>query len=249
MNVETIPALGDNLIYLLTDGPSAAAVDPGDARPVAEALSRSGSNLELILVTHTHFDHTGGCEELKRLTGCRVIGPAGTPGLDKPAADGDTVDFKKNRFEVIGVPGHGRNDVAYYSAEAAIVFTGDTLFAGGCGRVFGGNARQMWESLKRLRALGESVRVCGGHDYALENMMFAAELEPSNERVRRRLDSERQRCNEGKPLVAAALAEEKQTNPFLRCDDSALALAIGMPDASSDRVFAEIRSQKDRFAI
>jgi len=247
VNVETIPALGDNLIYLLTDGGSGVVVDPGDSKPVASALSDLRVTLDLILVTHTHFDHTGGCKELKRLTRCRVLGPAGTPGLDEEVAGGDAAGFADTRFAVIAVPGHTREHIAYYDAEAGNLFTGDTLFAGGCGRVLGGSAPQMWASLKRLRELPGRTRIYGGHDYALENMTFAAELEPSNEQVRQRLACEQQRCQERRPLVAATLAEEERTNPFLRCDDAALAEVVGLPDEPPERVFAEIRGRKDRF--
>ena len=116
MNVDSLPALGDNLIYLLTDGSSVAVIDPGDSRPVVEAVSGGHVTLELILVTHSHFDHTGGCGELKRMSGCRVIGPAGTPGLDEVAAGGASVPFSNACLEVIAVPGHTGDGVAYHPA-------------------------------------------------------------------------------------------------------------------------------------
>jgi hydroxyacylglutathione hydrolase len=249
MNVATIPALGDNLIYLVSEGASCAVVDPGEARPVLDALSRLGGRLQLILITHTHADHTGGCAELKHATGCRIVGPAGTPGMDEEAVEAGVVTCAGVRFDILGIPGHTDSHVAYHSAQAGIVFTGDALFAGGCGRVFGGDFGRMRESLMRLRALPDATRVYGGHDYVIENLTFAAGLEPGNADVRVRLECERRRCAAGRPLAASTLEEEKRTNPFLRCDDLSFVQAVGMQGADPTAVFAAIRRRKDRFGL
>jgi len=222
---------GDNFIYLLQAGRSAAAVDPGAARPVAEALSAAGRRLELILLTHQHADHTGGVAELKRALGCRVAGPPGGRPADTAVQGGETLAFAGVSIEVLSVPGHTANDVAFHVPAESAVFTGDTLFAAGCGRVLSGRAELMWDSLRRLAALPDGTRVFGGHDYTLENLEFAAFIDPANAAVRERLGALRRRAAEGRAFEPSTIAEERRTNPFLRCRDAA--------------EFARLRARKD----
>lgn len=243
MVVRIISALGDNYIYLLHDDRSAAVIDPGQAGPVLAALDDPQLRLELALVTHGHFDHTGGCDELAAATGCAVAGP----GRSRALADGDVVPAAGTELHVMSVPGHTCDDVAYYAPAEKMLWTGDTLFAGGCGRIFGGGAHQMWESLRKIRALPDDVAVYCGHDYTQENLEFALHLEPKNETVARRLAEVRQLCRNGEPVAPSPLGLEKLTNPFLRADSKAMKQAAGMPDASPVEVFAEIRRRKDRW--
>jgi hydroxyacylglutathione hydrolase len=213
---------GDNFIHLLLAGRQAAAVDPGAAEPVAAALQAQGCMLELVLITHHHGDHTGGVSELKKRFSCRVVAPAGNLAPShETVAGGERVPFSGCSIQVLAVPGHTANDVAYYLPGAQAVFTGDTLFAGGCGRVFSGQPQVLWASLCRLRALPAGTQVFGGHDYTRENLEFAAHIEPGNAAVRARLDGVRRRESEGGPFEASTLAEERQTNPFFRCRDAA----------------------------
>jgi hydroxyacylglutathione hydrolase len=231
MDIRTL-RYADNFIYLLREGQRAAVVDPGAAQPVAAALQAEGCALELALITHHHADHTGGVAELKERSACRVVGPpGGLTAVVSPVGGGDVVSFAGRSIEVLPVPGHTVHDLAYYLPEARVVFTGDTLFAGGCGRVLGGQPQVMWDSLCRLRALPEDTRVFGGHDYTEENLEFAAFVDPQNAAVQNRLDSLRRRAAQGRPFEASTIAEEKQTNPFFRCRDAA--------------DFARLRSRKD----
>ncbi len=267
MRIETL-RFGDNLIHLLLAGARAAVVDPGAAAPVLDALRSLDAVLELILITHHHGDHTGGCRELIRAYGpfvraaqldqagaahvcrsggCRIVGPAGGPALlDETVGDAAVITFGESAIEVLTVPGHTAYDVAYYLPELPAVFTGDTLFACGCGRRFGGDAAVMWASLCRLRALPLATQVYGGHDYLHENLQFAVALEPDNAAVRQRLRDFEQGGRDAARDVST-IADECATNPFLRCDTPEVARAVDMPGAPPAAVFAEVRRRKDRW--
>ena len=244
MTVHTFTAIGDNFIHVLDTDTGMIAVDPGSARPVLHCIETTGRPLTHILVTHGHMDHTMGCADLKQATGCRLVGPPGScPDLDREVADGDTVQAGGVEFTVLSVPGHTRDSVAYCARAEDTAFTGDTLFTCGCGRLIGGSAEQMWNSLCRLRDLPASTTVYPGHDYTIENLEFAAHLEPGNRDVAEALAAAR----ECRPPFLLTIAQEKRCNPFLRCDTPALQDAAGLPGAPPAQVFAEIRRRKDRW--
>jgi len=166
--------------------------------------------------------------------------------IDRAVGDGECLDFAGNSIEVLAVPGHTDRCRAYYQPTARAVFTGDTLFACGCGRVRGGMAR-MWRSLCRLRELPDETVVFGGHDYTLDNLEFAADLEPDNADVRDRLRHFRENDAAGRRQEASTVREEKLTNPFLRCDDPIFMRSVGMSGRRPAEVFAAIRGRKDRW--
>ncbi|MFC1498813.1 hydroxyacylglutathione hydrolase [Verrucomicrobiota bacterium] len=244
MQVKIISS-GDNYIYLIITGNTAAVVDPGSARSVLSAVRKFDVEISHVLITHNHFDHTGGCREIKAKTDCSIVGPG--PSHDRAVSDGDIVAVGDCNVKVIAVPGHTHNDVAYYVSAEKMLFTGDTLFAGGCGRLFGGNADGMWNSLKKIMSLSDETLIYCGHDYALENLEFAAHLEPDNLEVLKRLEDVRQQGRADSPTVPSSLKLEKATNPFLRADTEAMKKAIGKPNASPSEVFAEIRRRKDQW--
>ncbi|MBT3194513.1 MAG: hydroxyacylglutathione hydrolase [Verrucomicrobia bacterium] len=247
MEVETL-LHGDNYIYLLIDGDEAVVVDPGAAPPVLEALDQHRASLKLILLTHYHGDHTGGCIPLKQASRCRVLGSAGGPiPLDEEVSESRTITFAGLSISVFSVPGHTSHDVAYYVPQAKLLFTGDTLFAGGCGRLFTNDPERLWSSLSRLRALPGDTRVYGGHDYARDNLEFAAALEPENTAIRQRLNGLIKRERMGPPHPPSTLAEECKTNPFLRCDSPEVRVAVNLPEGSAVAVFAELRRRKDHW--
>jgi len=252
--VTVIPVLSDNYTYLLVEGSEAAVVDPGEALPVLQILKESGLDLTTIFTTHYHGDHAGGNEELKRETGCRVIGPDDTrvPGLDRAVAHGDIVTFGSATMEVMATPGHTSSDVCFYMQPSpddkpGAVWTGDTLFIGGCGRLYEGSPELMWESLSKLAALPPDTLVYCGHEYVIENFEFALTVEPDNPIVRRRLSDMRETRRAGRPTVPSTIREERSTNPFLRAVAPEMGAAIGMPDASAIEVFAELRKRKNVF--
>lgn len=247
-------AFSDNYIYVWQyERGLAAAVDTGDGEAILKVLHRNNLKLTDILITHSHFDHTGGIKALKSATGCRVTGPDDRiRAFDRVVGDGEIIKVGENNVKVIGTPGHTSTSVCYYvpadeKGEQPIVFTGDTLFVGGCGRIFGGGARTMWKSLKKLAVLPEQTLVYPGHDYTMENYEFALTIEPDNKTVQKRLQEVKMLVKEGKPTVPSSIGDEKQTNIFLRADNPQVKKALKMPNAETYEVFAELRRRKDFF--
>jgi hydroxyacylglutathione hydrolase len=252
LEVELLPALSDNYVYLLRE-PSTdtcGVVDPATAAPVLARLGQLGRKLDWILITHHHADHTGGLAGLKEATGCTAIGPrsdvARIPGLDKTVVDGDTVGFGSLQAKVLATPGHTSGHVSYWFPEAEALFCGDTLFALGCGRLFEGDAATMWHSLSKLMALPDATRVYCGHEYTLSNAQFAVGLAPDNATLARRAAEVEAARARGEPSIPTTIGLEKATSPFLRAADPALRRQLGLETASDAEVFGEVRRRKDR---
>jgi hydroxyacylglutathione hydrolase len=250
---EPIPAFSDNYVWLITDPPSPAAVvvDPGDASVVRQILDTRDLELCAVLLTHHHNDHVGGVRELLRTRQVPVFGPANEniDSVDHPLEGGDSVPLPDFDFdlEVIDVPGHTAGHIAYRGPDFVLV--GDTLFAGGCGRIFEGTPEQMHASLSRLAELpGETLVYCA-HEYTVANLAFAREVEPYNEALAFRLDAARSARTEGRPTLPSTIAEELETNPFLRCHQSAVIAAAetwsSLDVPTEVDVFTIIRSWKD----
>jgi len=254
-SVITIPALGDNFVYLYRYNQNDTfAVDPGDGSLVLRAMKQHGLNLQMILLTHHHWDHAAGIEELKQKTGCKVIGAdkRRIPGIDSVVSDGQVLPVGQRKIRVIATPGHTGTSVCYYMEPSAgnengILWTGDTLFVGGCGRLLECNAQLMWDSLQKLASLPDDTLVYCGHDYTLENYEFASGIEPGNQIVKERLDQVRQLQTQGKLTVPSSILLERTTNCFLRAGTPELKVALGMPQAQALEVFAELRRRKDVF--
>jgi hydroxyacylglutathione hydrolase len=255
MNLTALPAFTDNYIWMLDDGTSAFVVDPGEAAPVQAALDARQLALAAILVTHHHGDHVGGVDALRSRLKGPVYGPRReqipTPYL--ALDDGDSVDVLGQRFEVIEVPGHTAGHIAYFRAgrdSAPILFCGDTLFSGGCGRLFEGTPEQMHRSLSRLAALPGNSRVCCAHEYTLSNLKFARAVEPDNAALARySAECEALRADE-RPTLPSSIAVEREVNPFLRCDQPAVvrsAASHGAASTSGSDVFAALRRWKNDF--
>ncbi len=252
-DIIKISAFKDNYIWLLRKGTSAVVVDPGDTRPVLEVLAGEGLGLSAILVTHHHQDHQGGVATLlERFPAIEVFGPAAESitGLTRPLSGGETIDVAalQANFQVLAVPGHTLGHLAYHAGD--VLFCGDTLFAGGCGRVFEGTAVQMYESLMSLAALPERTAVYCAHEYTEANLRFALAVEPGNRRLCQRIDEAACIRANGMATVPSTIALEKATNPFLRCDIPEIVASVraqGYPVGNDIEVFAGLRDWKNSF--
>lgn len=249
-----LPAFADNYIWLLTDtAGNAAVVDPGDAAPVERALDARDLKLRAVLATHHHPDHVGGAAELAARHGCPVFGPAREAGevVTAPLEGGSEVEvpYLGARFRVLDIPGHTAGHIAFFGH--GILFSGDTLFSAGCGRLFEGTAAQMSASLAKLAALPESVLVCCGHEYTVNNLRFAAALEPDNQAIH----AHAARClalrAQGTATLPSTIGLERRINPFLRCSEPAVREAASRHSGETltdpIQIFAVIRQWKDGF--
>lgn len=255
MKVVQIPLLRDNYAYLLvceTTG-EAAVVDPSEGEPVLRAVEKEGVDLKAILNTHHHRDHTGGNAYLFERKALRVYGHKidreRIPGLTHPLEDGDEIEVGDLRGRVLFIPGHTRGHVAYLFDNN--LFCGDTLFVAGCGRLFEGSAREMLDSLGRLKALSGDTLVYCGHEYTEKNLQFALTVEPGNHKVAAKLEKVRALRARGAPTIPSTMAEEWETNPFLRWDSDEIRARVKREhsDISLEpvSVFARVRMLKDQF--
>lgn len=255
MNLIPLPAFSDNYLWLWHDGQSAVVVDPGEAGPVREALARQRLRLVAILVTHHHADHVGGVVELREATGAQVYGPAGEtiPQPAQACQQGDVLELLGQTVHVIDVPGHTAGHVAYWLPQAPggpVLFCGDTLFSGGCGRVFEGTPAQMLASLDALAALPGETRVCCAHEYTLSNLKFAQAVEPDNAALAQYASECVTMRARNEPTLPARLERERAINPFLRVREPTVMAAVRrlQPDAHDDvAVFAALRQWKNDF--
>lgn len=253
LEIVTVPCLRDNYAYLLRDSATGtvAVVDAPEAAAIGAALGDRGWPLSAVLLTHHHADHTDGAEGLRAAHGAQVVGAAADahrlPRLDRAVAGGDRGAVGAEPFEVIEVPGHTVGHIAFHFPAARALFTGDSLMALGCGRLFEGTPEQMWRSLSKLAALPPETRIFSGHEYTEANGRFALSLEPENPALVGRMERVRAARAAGRPTVPSTLAEELETNPFLRATLPQVKAAVGRAGATDAEAFAEIRRRKDSF--
>lgn len=256
LNIYPIPALDSNYFWLIQPSQvdqSAYILDPGDADPVLAELRNRQLTLAGIIITHHHWDHTNGINELLNHYPVPVYGPDSPriPQITHKLFEGDILDLPGLQLDVIEVPGHTLDHIAYLDkgSRPAKLFCGDTLFAGGCGRMFEGQPEQMLNSLRKLATLPEDTLIYCSHEYTLQNLQFALMLEPDNETLKSRLDHVEYLRLHDQSTLPTNIGIEKRTNPFLRCHLPAIkkmaekyATATLNSDAS---VFAAIRRWKD----
>lgn len=239
LTLHAIPILSDNYVWLLQDQKTGlvAVVDPGEAAPVEAALTAANLELNLILLTHHHADHTGGAQALKQRYKASIAGPAAEahrlPPLDTALHDGDHISLGQSHARIIAVPGHTAGHIAYYFDAPHALFCGDTLFSLGCGRLFEGTPAQMFASLHRFETLPDDTLVCCAHEYTQSNATFALHVDPTNAALQARAQDVAALRAAGKPTLPSTLGLERATNPFLRA-----------PDVES---FAKLRALKDQF--
>ena len=258
MRVVPVPVLSDNYSYLVIDeGDSVAAVvDCVEVDPMLKAAEKEGVTITSVLSTHHHYDHVGGNEEIAKRLSVRVYGNADDqdriPALTDGVREGDVVYVGQCPAQVILVPAHTTGHIAYYFEEENSVFTGDTLFAAGCGRLFEGDPAQMMSSLDKLRQLPDGTKVYFGHEYTVKNLEFAATLEPKNKAISDKLAWSRARRRENLPTVPSTIGAERTTNPFLRTRSQELRTNIldrfpEIEDEDEVGIFGATRRLKDEF--
>ena len=239
LQVVRVPLLSDNYGWILFDPATreAGVVDPGEAAPILAELERRGWQLGQVWLTHWHPDHVGGVEAIKAQTGALVTGPRAEAGkisgLDTLVDEGDVIRLASHTAGVLRVPGHTQGHVAFHFADDDLLFTGDTLFAMGCGRLFEGTPADMFANMQRYAALPGETQVFCGHEYTLSNARFAVTVEPGNDALTTRLAEVQAMRDRGEPTVPTTIRLERATNPFLR--------------AATVEQFAELRAGKDGF--
>jgi len=251
LNIVPIPALKDNYIWLIIDTAASCCliVDPGEAAPVVEALKAHSVTPVGVLLTHHHADHTAGLKELLKIYTMPVFGAKqeAIPTITHPLVDEETLPIINHVFKVLAIPGHTHGHVAYYGAGT--LFCGDTLFTGGCGKVFEGTMIEMYTSLQRLATLPENTQVYCGHEYTEANLSFAQRVEPQNPNLQQRIKDTQALRKQNLPTVPSTLALEKTTNPFLRCAEKEVKKAAehycGYRLETSAAVFAVLREWKN----
>ena len=246
-----IKCLNDNYAYIyLNDKKEAFVVDPSEASPVIDTLEKNNLQLKYILNTHHHFDHIGGNYELKEKYNCKIVGSKKDrdriPGIDIEISDGDYWSFKEHTAQIIEIPGHTSGHIAFYFKSLNAVFTGDTLFSLGCGRLFEGTPTMMWNSLKKLRALPDQTKIYCGHEYTLSNGKFINSIYPSED-MRLKIESLVELNEKNSPSIPSTIADEKKMNIFLKADDINLIRNLGLNGKSPEEVFGYMRELKDNF--
>jgi len=253
LEIHMFPCLADNYGFLIHDRRAdlTAAIDTPDVTAIEKALAAKQWTLTHILNTHHHWDHAGGNLELKKRTGCLIVGPRADasriPGIDVQVGEGDVFEFGNHTARIYDTPGHTRGHIAYLFATDGVAFVGDTLFAMGCGRLFEGTPEQMWTSLQKFMQWPDDTRIYCAHEYTQKNARFALTVEPHNrDLIRRAAEVDALRAK-GMPTIPTRLDIEKKTNPFLRPASPDLRRTLNMTDAGDVEVFAKTRELKDRF--
>ena len=248
-----IPCLSDNYAVLAHDPEEKVTllVDAPISAQILDTLEENAWKLTHILLTHHHHDHIGGLAALRAVTGATVYGPAASqkkvPSIDVGLEDGDSFDFGDIKVHALGTPGHTMDHLSFWLPDAELAFTGDTLFAMGCGRVFEGSLEDMWFSVDKLAKLPPETTIFCGHEYTEANGDFCLSIEPDNELLKQRVGEVKEKRANGEPTIPTTILEELATNTFIRANNADVKAALGMPNATDAEAFAEIRTRKDNF--
>ena len=253
LDVSIIKCLSDNYSYLIRDKKTnlVGVVDPSEFNPIDIEISKTYKKLDFILNTHHHNDHVGGNMDLKKKYNSKVICSSydekKIPGVDIKKNDGDQFSLGEIDFKIIHIPGHTLGHIAFYSEKANVIFTGDTLFSLGCGRVFEGTFEQMFESLEKIKSLSKNTMVFCGHEYTNKNAQFCISIDKDNKKLRDRIEDVKNKTKKKLPTLPVTLGEELETNIFLRCDDKKIKNNLKMNNSSKLEVFTKLRNLKDQF--
>jgi len=253
MQVIPVPCLKDNYAYIIIDNISkkVGVVDPSESKPVISILKNMDLKLNYIFNTHHHFDHIGGNIELKNLFSAKVVGFDGDkhriPGIDIFLEDGDKFNFGNSVIKVFHIPGHTLGHICFFFEKEKIVFTGDTLFSLGCGRIFEGNHKQMLTSLNKIKKLPKETKIYCGHEYTYKNAEFCMKYDLNNIDLKNHFERIKKLKLLNLPTVPTSLEDELKSNIFLRCDQNDLQIKLNMKNQEDLKVFKKVRDLKDSF--
>ena len=253
LNIDIVPCLQDNYSFVLHDKETntVAVVDPSEFEPINNFIKKKLKKIDYIFNTHHHFDHTGGNLELKKKYNPKIIGSAEDekriPGIDIKLLDNDAFNFGNINFNIILVPGHTSGHICFYSKKEKIIFTGDTLFSLGCGRVFEGTYLQMLDSLSCIKKLPPDTNIYCGHEYTKKNLEFCRKFEPDNNFLKDKKNWILSKLNKKEPTIPTTIKDELNTNIFLRCDVFAIKKSLGMENSPEVEIFKKLRDLKDGF--
>ena len=253
LEILIIKCRTDNYSYLIKDKKTnlVGVVDPSEFETVDIEINKNYKKLDFILNTHHHFDHIGGNQELKKKYNSKIVASkideSRIPSIDIKVNERDNFEFGKTNFKVILIPGHTKGHIAFYSQLEKVVFTGDTLFSLGCGKIFEGTHKQMFESLNKIKNLPPDTKIYCGHEYTKKNLEFCMKYEINNKFLLRKLNWIKSQLNKKEPTIPTSLEEELKTNIFLRCNEPSLKNALGMNGSSDEEIFKKLRDLKDQF--
>ena len=253
LDISIINCLSDNYSYLIRDKATnlVGVVDPSEFNPVDLKISKTYKKLDFILNTHHHHDHVGGNIDLKKKYNSKIVcssyDEGRIPGASIKKSDGDQFSLGETEFKIIHIPGHTLGHIAFYSQKTNVIFTGDTLFSLGCGRIFEGTFEQMFKSLEKIKNLPKNTMMYCGHEYTNKNGQFCISIDEENDKLKKRIKDVNNKTQKNLPTIPITLDEELETNIFLRCEDKKIKNKLKMDKASKLEVFTKLRNLKDQF--
>ena len=253
MKIEIIPCLNDNYSYLIKDDQTdtVAIIDPSEFGPCDKKINQNYKRLDFILNTHHHFDHVGGNADLKKKYDSKILGfekdKKRIPEIDILLKDDQEFKVGNLKFKTLFIPGHTLGHIAFYFEKEKVIFTGDTLFSLGCGRVFEGSYKQMFDSLNKIKNLPGDTKIYCGHEYTKNNLEFCLKFNPNNNFLKDKEKVLDAKTKVGKPTIPSTIKDEIQTNIFFRYDDLDVKDALNLNNASDLEIFTKLRDLKDNF--
>jgi len=253
LNIEIIPCLSDNYSYIIHDSDTnlIGVVDPSEFKPVDQAIEKKYKKIDYILNTHHHNDHVGGNEELKKKYKSKIIGYLSDkdriPGIDISIKENEIFSLGNTSFKILFTPGHTSGHIIFYSEKEKVLFTGDTLFSLGCGRLFEGTYKQMFDSLQKIKKLSKDTKIYCGHEYTKNNYEFCIEHDKKNIDLKKKLEWIELKIKQNLPTIPVILENELKENIFLRCDNSSIKETLKLNNMCEEEIFKKLRDLKDGF--
>jgi hydroxyacylglutathione hydrolase len=253
MKINIIPCLSDNYAYIINDEKTntVGVVDPSESLPIINFLKKENLKPNYILNTHHHYDHIGGNIELKKMYNVKIVGFINDrhriPGIDIMLKDNEKWVFGNSRVNVMHIPGHTLGHICFYFEKEKIIFTGDTLFSLGCGRIFEGTHKQMLKSLEKIKNLPKETKIYCGHEYTYKNAEFCMKYDKDNISLQKKFKKVKKLRSQNLPTIPTNIEEELKSNIFLRCDQNDLKIKLNMKNEEDFKVFKKVRDLKDIF--